>query len=113
MLRRVVLIRTDVSEECSTSITRVTRIVEIGTRRIYFPLKHRFLQDLYVVTSQKTAFFVVTAVKTSNLTDADMSPKCPILQLLQLFCKCPLLTLTHLRDYEDWRLLGCYVLWLL
>jgi hypothetical protein len=31
MLRRVVLIRTDVSEELSASIIRVTRIGELGT----------------------------------------------------------------------------------
>jgi hypothetical protein len=31
MLRRVSLVRTDVSEECSTSTIRVTRIAELGT----------------------------------------------------------------------------------
>jgi hypothetical protein len=31
MLRRFTLLRTDVSEELSASIIRVTRIVEIGT----------------------------------------------------------------------------------
>jgi hypothetical protein len=31
MLRRVVLVRTNVSEELSASITKVIRIVEIGT----------------------------------------------------------------------------------
>jgi hypothetical protein len=31
MLRRVALARTDVSEELSASIIRVTRIVELGT----------------------------------------------------------------------------------
>jgi hypothetical protein len=34
----------------------------------YIPLKRRFLQEAHGVTSQKTAFFIVTAVKTSNLT---------------------------------------------
>jgi hypothetical protein len=32
MLRRVALIRTDVSEECIASVNRVTRNGEIGTR---------------------------------------------------------------------------------
>jgi hypothetical protein len=32
MLRRVALVRTDVSEELSASIIRVTRIDELGTR---------------------------------------------------------------------------------
>jgi hypothetical protein len=30
--------------------------------------KRRFLQEPHSVTSQKTPFFIVTAVKTSNLT---------------------------------------------
>jgi hypothetical protein len=46
----VALVRTDVSEELSASFIRVTRIGELRT------------------TSQKTPFFIVTAVKTSNLT---------------------------------------------
>jgi hypothetical protein len=49
MLCRVALVGTDVSEECIASIIKVTRIGELGT-------------------SQKTAIFIVTAVKTSNLT---------------------------------------------
>jgi hypothetical protein len=36
--------------------------------RRYLPPKHRFTQDLQGATSQKTAFFIVTAVETSNLT---------------------------------------------
>jgi hypothetical protein len=43
MLRRVALVRTEVSEE------------------------RRLLQEPSGVTSQKTAFFIVSAVKTSNL----------------------------------------------
>jgi hypothetical protein len=43
--------------------------------KVHFNLKnaadvseeHRFKQDLHGATSQKTAFFTVTAVKTSNL----------------------------------------------
>jgi hypothetical protein len=50
MLRRVALVRTDVSEELTT------------------PPKRRLLQEPHGVTSQKTQFFIVTAVKTSNLT---------------------------------------------
>jgi hypothetical protein len=34
----------------------------------YVPPKRRFLQKLHAVISQKTPFFIVTAVKTSNLT---------------------------------------------
>jgi hypothetical protein len=45
----VALVRTDVSEEPGASFIRVTKICELGT-------------------TQKTPFFIVTAVKTSNLT---------------------------------------------
>jgi hypothetical protein len=38
----------------------------VGT---YIPLKRRFLQEPHGVTCHKTAFFFVTAVKTSNLTN--------------------------------------------
>jgi hypothetical protein len=69
MLRRVALVRTDVSEERFTPIIRVTRIGERGTtlavtsnrrklRRRYFPPKRRFLQELHGITSQKTAFCI-------------------------------------------------------
>jgi hypothetical protein len=34
----------------------------------YVPPKRRFLKELHSVTSQKTAFFAVTAVKTPNLS---------------------------------------------
>jgi hypothetical protein len=54
MLRRVALVRTDVSEELSGSFIKVTRIGELGTT--------------LALTSQQTPFFIVTAVKTSNLT---------------------------------------------
>jgi hypothetical protein len=52
MLRRVALVGTDVSEERSASIIKGTRIVELKT-------------------SQKTTFFTVLAVKTSNLQRID------------------------------------------
>jgi hypothetical protein len=41
MLRRVALERTDVSEELSASIIRVTRVSEIGTTLAV--ISHRFL----------------------------------------------------------------------
>jgi hypothetical protein len=91
MLRRVTLVRTDVSEELSASIIRITRIGELRTtlavtsnrrtltlflvhrflspwcRRLYVPSKRLFLQEPYGITSQKTTFFIVTVVKTANL----------------------------------------------
>jgi hypothetical protein len=65
LLRRVALVRTDVSEEPGASI-RVTKIGELGTTQA--ATSNRFLQEPHGVTTQKTPFFIVTAVKTSNLT---------------------------------------------
>jgi hypothetical protein len=102
MLRRVAIVRTDVSEELSASFIRVARLDELGTtlvvssnrrtlprntmvflgsgcylqlvmflvhrflspwwRRRYVPPKRRFLQEPRGLTSQMTPFF------TSNLT---------------------------------------------
>jgi hypothetical protein len=84
MLRRVALVRTDVSEEPSVTFIRVTRIGELGTtlaatsnrrklrRNSFRPDEGgaRFLRNVgsyksrTALTSQKTQFFIVTAVKT-------------------------------------------------
>jgi hypothetical protein len=82
MLRRMALVRTDISEEPGASFIRVTRIGELGAthaatsnrvrcEEIPIP-KRRFLQEPHGVTSQKTPFFIVTAVKTSNLTSGEL-----------------------------------------
>jgi hypothetical protein len=96
MLRRVALVRTDVSEELSASFIRGTRIGELGTalavtsnrrtvrrntKRILVTLMKEalsssetsILQEPNGVTFKKTPFFVVTAVKTSNLTSVCVS----------------------------------------
>jgi hypothetical protein len=39
MLRRVALVRTDVSEELSATFIRVTRIVELGTMLAVIPTR--------------------------------------------------------------------------
>jgi hypothetical protein len=62
-------------EERVASIIRVTRVGDVGTT---IPVslmmeatrtsKRRFLQEPHDAASQKTAFFRVTAVRTSNLT---------------------------------------------
>jgi hypothetical protein len=62
LLRRVALVRTEVSEGRIASIIRVTKIGELGKLAVTSN------QEPHDVTSQKTAFFIVTAVKTSNLT---------------------------------------------
>jgi hypothetical protein len=50
--------KTDVLEEPSASFIRVTRIGELGTTLAATGNRH--------TTSQKTPFFIVTTVKTSN-----------------------------------------------
>jgi hypothetical protein len=75
MLGRVALVRSDVSKELSASFIRVTRIGELGktqaatSNRRTLRSVRRFLQEPHGVTTQKTPFFIVTAMKTSNLTD--------------------------------------------
>jgi hypothetical protein len=66
----VALVRTSVSEEHITSIM-VKRISKLGTMipvTSNVPAKRQLLQEPHSVTFQKMAFFIVTAVKTSNLT---------------------------------------------
>jgi hypothetical protein len=96
MLRRVALVRKDVSEELSSSFIRVTIIGELGTtlacqflvtanvvpsspilvtlmiEALIFS-EMSVLQEPHDVTSQKTPFFIVTAVKISNLTNRLLS----------------------------------------
>jgi hypothetical protein len=60
MLRRVALVRTDVSEKPSASLMRVTRIGELGTTQA-------------ATSNRRTLrryFFIVNAVKTSNVTQS-------------------------------------------
>jgi hypothetical protein len=65
LLRHVALVRTDVSEEPDASFIRVTKIGELGTTQAVTS-NQRTLRS-HGVTSQKTPFFIVTAVKTSKL----------------------------------------------
>jgi hypothetical protein len=72
LLRRVALVRTDVSEEPGASFIRVflhsvrrllvaACVIPSSPIFVTLPLPHG-------VTTQKTPFFIVTAMKTSNLT---------------------------------------------
>jgi hypothetical protein len=58
ILRLEALLITDVSEELSVSVIGVTRTGELATSS----------ETSHDVTSQRTAFFIVIVVKTSNLT---------------------------------------------
>jgi hypothetical protein len=79
MLLREDIARTDVSEGRIACIIRVTRIRELGTKLAVISNRNTLQairpSEMSVlnksdtrVTSQKTAFFIVTAVETSNVT---------------------------------------------
>jgi hypothetical protein len=79
MRRRAALVKADDSEELIASITRGKRVRELGTTLAVTNNLFQewcllgcyavwFLQEPHGVTTQKTPFFIVTAVKTSNLT---------------------------------------------
>jgi hypothetical protein len=53
MLRRVAHVRTDVSEELSASIIRVTRIGELGTNLVV--TSNRLIRSLHTATKNLTA----------------------------------------------------------
>jgi DNA-binding TFAR19-related protein (PDSD5 family) len=54
MLRRVALVRTDVSEELSASFIRLTRIGELGTT-LAVTSNRRTLRRLHYATNRKVA----------------------------------------------------------
>jgi hypothetical protein len=71
ILRRVALVRTDVSEELSASFIRVTTIGELGTTLPVTSNRRtlrRNTKSKWDFMSQKKTFFIVTAVKISNPT---------------------------------------------
>jgi hypothetical protein len=68
-------------------------------RRRQVPPKRRFLQEPHGVTSQKTQFFIVTAVKTSNLTQ---SYPWPPPSLILLYCLCWASPCPIFQIYEFW-----------
>jgi hypothetical protein len=70
MLRRLALVRTDVSEELNSSIIRVTRIGEIGTT--------------LTVTSNERRLRRNTKVFLILLYTANVAPSSPILVTLML-----------------------------
>jgi hypothetical protein len=69
-IQRRVIPGNNQSADCSYLLTLVPRSQIFLPRkwRRYLPPKRRFIQDLHGATPQKTAFFIVTVVKTSDLT---------------------------------------------
>jgi hypothetical protein len=55
--------------ERRTSVSRWLKFANFSVLKMeLIPPKRRFTQDIHGSTSKKTAFFIVTAVKTSELT---------------------------------------------
>jgi hypothetical protein len=69
MLRRVVPVRTDVSEELSASIIRVTRIGELGTTLAVTSNRRTLRRNIKYVR-----FEVFTAVTMKNGVFCDVTP---------------------------------------
>jgi hypothetical protein len=70
LLRRAARLRNDGSEEQGATVIRVTKKGEQGTTQAETSNRRtlQFLKEPHGVTTQKTPFFIVTAVKTSNFT---------------------------------------------
>jgi hypothetical protein len=70
MLRRVALVRTDISEELSASIIRVTTIGELGTTLGVTSNRHRLLVTPNVVpTSPILVTLMMGAIRSSDMSD--------------------------------------------
>jgi hypothetical protein len=65
----VALVRCDVLEELSASVVPSSPILVTLMKEALRSPKRRLLREPHGVTSQKTPFFTVNAVKTSNLTE--------------------------------------------
>jgi hypothetical protein len=71
MLRRLPLVRTDVSEELSASITRITRIGKVGT-------------TLAVSSNRRTLVLVLLRIVRRLLDTASVVPTLPIHLILMI-----------------------------
>jgi hypothetical protein len=67
LLCRVALVRTDVSEELIAFVIRVTRFGDLGTT-LALTRNQRKIRIAPRSHITETAFFIVTAVKTSDLS---------------------------------------------
>jgi hypothetical protein len=66
MLRRVAVVRTDVSEERSASIIRVTKIGELGRTLAVTRNRHALLTDSFHLDEGGAKFFRIVGSYKSN-----------------------------------------------
>jgi hypothetical protein len=65
LLRHMALVRTDVSEELSASVIRVTRLGELGTRHNN-PRRHHSSTKLLINTTVYGEVFVITQIEDTE-----------------------------------------------
>jgi hypothetical protein len=73
MLRRVALVRTDVSEELSSSFIRVTRISELGTILAVIPIFLRGVLRLLVTASVVPSTPILVTLMKEALNSSETS----------------------------------------
>jgi hypothetical protein len=74
MLRRVDLVRTDVSEECSASINRVTRIGELGTTLAVSSNRRTLRRNTKsLVTANVPGLLILVTLMIEALASSEMS----------------------------------------
>jgi hypothetical protein len=73
MLRRLALVRTDVSEELSAFFIRMTRIGELGTTLAVYQVFHRSVRRLLVIASVVPSSLIHATLMKEALSSSETS----------------------------------------